>query len=113
MSTLEHENPLSGASPSNGSMKSTAEMLSNSLCNREKKEATCHFRSWLHSDSVVLFHAEMVQSTASVFPAENTDLFSGMAHLLAGDSISRQKAFCMTGNSDLDRYVAILKSERG
>ena len=63
---------------------------------------------------VTFFMPKWYKSTASVFPAENTDLFSGLSGLSSiVSSISpAKKLSALTGNSDLDRYIAILQSER-
>ncbi len=59
-----------------------------------------------------LLSPKWYKSTASVLPAEKTDLLSslsGLSSLVKGFSPSRGLA-ALTGNSDFDKYMAILKS---
>ncbi|HKZ40335.1 MAG TPA: Wzz/FepE/Etk N-terminal domain-containing protein, partial [Candidatus Hodarchaeales archaeon] len=54
------------------------------------------------------------KATASVFPAESADLFGGLGGIssLVSSISPVKKLSSLTGASELDRYIAILKSER-
>jgi capsule polysaccharide export protein KpsE/RkpR len=61
---------------------------------------------------VALLLPKWYQSTASVFPAEKADLFSGLEGIASlAKSFSPSKALSSLGaNTETDRYLAILKS---
>ncbi len=54
------------------------------------------------------------KATASVFPAESADLFGGLGGIssLVNSISPMKKLSSLTGGSEMDRYIAILKSER-
>jgi tyrosine-protein kinase Etk/Wzc len=61
---------------------------------------------------ITFFSPKWYKSTASVFPAEQTDLFSGMDGIssLVKTFAPGKKLGSLTGPSETDRYIAILKS---
>jgi tyrosine-protein kinase Etk/Wzc len=61
---------------------------------------------------IAFFSPKWYKSTASVFPAEQTDLFSGMDGIssLVKTFAPGKKLGSLTGPSETDRYIAILKS---
>jgi tyrosine-protein kinase Etk/Wzc len=117
MNTPEHENPPSGASPSNVTVKPATELFVEFLsviAKRKRPFVMFVLGATLLTGVVTFFMPKWYKSTASVFPAENTDLFSGLGGIssLVSSISPSKKLSALTGNSDLDRYVAILKSER-
>jgi uncharacterized protein involved in exopolysaccharide biosynthesis len=117
MSTLEHQEPEAGSSLPNVTVKPVAEVFIEFLsvmAKRKRPFVMFVIGATLLTSVVTFFMPKWYKSTASVFPAENTDLFSGLSGLSSiVSSISpAKKLSALTGNSDLDRYVAILKSER-
>src|SRR5258706_11006540 len=63
--------------------------------------------------SVALLIPKWYKATASVFPAEQTDLFSGLEGVssLVKSFSPVGKLASLTGPSEAERYTAILKSE--
>ncbi len=60
-----------------------------------------------------LLSPKWYKATASVLPAENTDFlsaFSGLSALAKNFSPGRGLASALSGNTEFDRYIAILKS---
>jgi len=117
MSTLEHVNAPSGTSASTVAVKSTAEMFVEFLsviARRKRPLAMFILGVTFLTAFVTFFMPKWYRSTASVFPAENTDLFSGLSGIssLVSSISPAKKLSALTGGSDLDRYIAILKSER-
>ncbi|MGA7160725.1 MAG: Wzz/FepE/Etk N-terminal domain-containing protein [Bacteroidota bacterium] len=117
MSTLEQENTPAGASPSKVTVKPTSEMFVEFLsviAKRKRPFVIFVIGITFLTGVVTFFMPKWYKSTASVFPAENTDLFSGLGGIssLVNSISPAKKLSALTGNSDLDRYVAILKSER-
>jgi tyrosine-protein kinase Etk/Wzc len=62
---------------------------------------------------IVLTLPKWYKATASVFPAEQTDLFSGIEGIssLVKTFAPGKKLASLTGASETDRYIAILKSQ--
>lgn len=117
MNSTERENGPSEGLISAAAVKSTAEIFVEffSVIARRKKPFVIFVLGvTLLTGTVTFFMPKWYKSTATVFPAENTDLFSGLSGLSSiVSSISpAKKLSALTGSSDLDRYVAILKSER-
>src|ERR1043166_1478221 len=69
--------------------------------------------STIIATTVALLIPKWYKATASVFPAEQTDLFSGLEGIssLVKSFSPAGKLASLTGPSEADRYVAILKSE--
>ena len=84
------------------------------IASRKRPLAMFVIGATLLTSLVALFLPKWYKASASVFPAENTDLFSGLGGLSSiVSSISPSKKIsALAGNSDLDRYTAILKSDR-
>lgn len=63
---------------------------------------------------VTLFLPKWYKATASVFPAEQADLFGGLDGIssIVKTFSSSSKLSSLTGPKEVDRYLAILKSER-
>ena len=63
---------------------------------------------------ITLVLPKWYKATASVFPAENADLFGGLNGIssLVNSFSPAKKLSSLTGGSEMDRYTAILKSER-
>ena len=111
MSTIEQQNPAQA------SARPGAEMVVDflSVIARRKRPFIIFVLGVTILTSIVTFFLpKWYKSTASVFPAENTDLFSGLSGIssLVSSISPAKKLSALTGNSDLDRYVAILKSDR-
>ncbi|MDI6780364.1 MAG: Wzz/FepE/Etk N-terminal domain-containing protein, partial [Bacteroidota bacterium] len=62
--------------------------------------------------AVTLLSPKWYKATASVFPAEQTDLLSGVEGIssLVKTFAPGKKLGALTGPSETDRYIAILKS---
>ncbi len=111
MSTLEQQNPAQASARPGAEM--VVDFLS-VIARRKRPFIIFVFGVTILTSIVTFFLPKWYKSTASVFPAENTDLFSGLSGIssLVSSISPAKKLSALTGNSDLDRYVAILKSDR-
>lgn len=107
MEPLNHNTPV----------KSLGEILLDffSVVAKRKRHLAIFVLSATVLTSVITFVLpKWYKATASVFPAESADLFGGLNGISSlVNSISPvKKLSSLTGGSEMDRYTAILKSER-
>jgi len=117
----ESREPRKSLSGSDGEMKPLGETLLDffSVITRWRR-----FISWFVLSTTVVvtiitfFSPKWYKSTASVFPAEQAELFPGLEGVssfvksFSGAGSASRKLGSLTGPTELDRYTVILKSDR-
>lgn len=112
----EESRSLGAQSGSNDGMKSNSEVILDFLSILAKSRK---FIAWfvlgatVITTGIALLSPKWYKSTSSVFPAEQTSLFPGLQGLSSiASTLGVGKSIAgISGNSEMDRYMAILKSE--
>lgn len=117
MSASEQHQPGVEGSPQIGPMKPVGEIFVEFLSIIAKRKRP--FAMFVVGVTLIAIVVSAVlpkwyKATSTVFPAESADLFSGLSGLssLVSSISPVKKLSSLTGGSELDRYTAILKSQR-
>ncbi len=117
MSTSDQEKPLSGIASTGETVKPAGQVFVEFLsviARRKRPFVAFVLGVTIITSTVTFFLPKWYKATSTVFPAENADLFSGLGGLssLVSSISPAKKLSALTGSSELDRFTAILKSER-
>jgi uncharacterized protein involved in exopolysaccharide biosynthesis len=117
MSTSDQEKPLSGIASTGATVEPAGQVFVEFLsviARRKRPFVAFVLGVTLVTSTVTFFLPKWYKATSTVFPAENADLFSGLSGLssLVSSISPAKKLSALTGGSELDRFTAILKSDR-